>query len=57
MNIKIDRTLQTADKAVLTLGILLGLCLCFGIAQDTKKHKDAQKIKTEQVQKIQSNGR
>lgn len=47
--VKIDRTLQVADKVVLAIGVLFFLALSAGIMNDTIQHQNAKKAKIENI--------
>ena len=47
--VKIDRTLQVADKVVLAIGVLSFLALSAGIMNDTIQYQNAKKAKIENI--------
>ena len=47
--VKIDRTLQVADKTAIVIGILFFFALSAGIMNDTIRHKNATKAKIENI--------
>ena len=48
-DVKIDRTLQVADKVVLAIGVLFFLALSAGIMNDTIQYQNAKKAKIENI--------